>query len=45
VLEVAGPSWLAWDLAVERVAEHAKKCALAVEPWALEVLQVHDGAA
>jgi hypothetical protein len=36
VLDVAGPSWLAWDLAVKRVAEHARECPRAVDRWELE---------
>jgi hypothetical protein len=38
VLEVAGPSWMAWDLAAGRVEEHAKDCGLATGKWHLEVL-------
>jgi hypothetical protein len=33
VLEVAGPSWLAWDLAAARAMEHAKTCPMARERW------------
>jgi hypothetical protein len=38
VLEVAGPSWMAWDLASEGALEHAAACALAAGKWNLEVL-------
>jgi hypothetical protein len=38
VLEVAGPSWLAWDLAAARAIEHRRTCDRARERWTLEVL-------
>jgi hypothetical protein len=37
VIEVVGPSWLAWDLLCERAAVHGRTCARAGEPWQLEV--------
>lgn len=37
VLEVAGPSWLAWDLARARAIEHSRTCELGQGAWQHEV--------
>ena len=36
VLVAAGPSWVAWDLAAVRAAEHARTCGAARGRWDVE---------
>jgi hypothetical protein len=38
VLDVRGPSWTAWDMAMTRALEHGETCAAAAGTWSLEVL-------